>query len=85
MSAKQPMSSNQAIHNGYDFASVTPSDVTDLNGAALYIGTGGDVAVESENGNQVTFQNVDDGSWMPIRVNKVLATGTTATGIVAIY
>lgn len=78
------MASNQAINNGYDFAAVTKSDVTDLQGAALYIGTGGDLVVESENGNEVTFANVPDGSFMPVRVSKVKA-ATTASDIVAIY
>ena len=83
----RPLYPNQSIHNGYSFASVTPDDNADLPTlqAALYVGTSGDVTVVDGEGNEVTFQNVRDGSWMPIRVNRVKATGTNATGIVAVY
>lgn len=87
MPENRPLFPNQAIHNGYRFAEVTPSDSTDLTttGAALYVGNGGDVVVVSLEGNEVTFENVRDGSWMPIQVARVKSTGTTATGIVAVY
>ncbi len=63
---------------------VTPSD-TDLVGPArcLYIGVTGNVTVRMYGGqNTVTFSNLAVG-WHPIQCDKVLATGTTATGIVA--
>lgn len=67
-------------------ASVTPNDSTDLaaSSRALYIGTSGDVKVTTVGGNDVTFANVPVGV-LPIRVKRVHATGTSATGIIAIW
>lgn len=65
---------------------VTPSDVTSLalgvNG--IYVGGAGNLSLTDQSGNTVVFavtagQTVHFG---PLRVN---ATGTTATGIVALY
>lgn len=74
-------------------ASVTPSNTfnatTKLNGSALYVGTGGDVSVIMKNidgalGNTVRFSNVPDGTFLPVIVDYVAATGTTASSIVAV-
>jgi hypothetical protein len=67
---------------------VTPDDDTPLAVApcnGLYIGTGGDVVVTSENGNTVTFAAVPTGTVLPVRANLVQSTGTTADSIVALY
>jgi hypothetical protein len=64
---------------------VTPSDVTVLNPTrALYIGTTGNLTVRMYGGqNNVTFTTVPVGIF-PIQVDRVLATGTTASNIVAL-
>ena len=50
----------------------------------LYVGTGGDVAVVTEDGVTVTFKNVPSGFYIgPFYIKKVLSTGTTADNIVA--
>jgi len=36
-------------------------------------------------GQTVTFANVPNGSFLPIQVNKVFATGTGASSILALY
>lgn len=65
-----------------DAFAVTPHD-TDANLAqALYAGSGGAIAVRTEAGTTLTFANVAAGTVLPVRVNRVLATGTTATGII---
>ncbi|MEO0879232.1 MAG: hypothetical protein AAFY22_05905 [Pseudomonadota bacterium] len=66
---------------------VTPSDSVNLLqvSRALYVGTGGDVAVEMRSGATVTFKNVADGQSLALRVVKVLDTGTSASDIVAIW
>ncbi len=69
-------------------ATVTKSDTTFLNGAALYVGTGGDVHVIMNNveniaGNVIIFKNVPDGSFLPAIVDYVRA-ATTAADIVAV-
>jgi len=51
---------------------------------ALYVGSGGDVAVEMHWGGMATFANVPDGTLLPVRVSKVL-TATSAAQIVGLY
>ena len=75
-----------ATVSAYDAVAVTPNDATALRPTrGLYIGTGGDVAVEMALGSAVTFPDVLGGSILPIQVVKVLSTGTVASGIVALY
>ena len=59
---------------------VLPSDETDLSHAtrALYVGQGGDLVVQLLSGDTVTLANVQSGTLYPMRVRRVLATGTTA-------
>lgn len=69
-----------------DAAAVTPSDTNDLAmvATALYIGTQGDVVVITlVGGETVTFKAVV--GWLPVIVTRVLATGTTASNIVAVW
>ena len=54
------------------------------NGCVLYVGTGGDVVVETTSGSQVTFKNIANAQFMPVQVLKVLAT-TTASDIIALW
>ena len=74
---------------GYAWA-VTPSDTVDISESrAVYVGTGGDVVLHAydpttNNKASVTLANVPDGTLLPIRTTRVLATGTTATNIVAL-
>jgi hypothetical protein len=66
-------------------AAVTPSDTVNLPTAsrALYVGTAGNVAVITVGGSTMTL--VAASGWMPICVARVLATGTTASDIVAVW
>lgn len=66
---------------------VTPSDSTDLSQPGiLYVGNGGDVKVETINGDTVTFANMPIGSFLPCVVKRVYATGTGNTsGILVCY
>jgi hypothetical protein len=52
---------------------------------ALFVGTGGDLAVEMMSGDEVVFKNVPNGTLLPIRVRKVLVAGTTAANILGLY
>ena len=66
-------------------ATVTPSDSTVLTPTrGLYVGTSGNIAVQMSDGSNVTFVSVPQGI-LPVRVVKVLATGTTASNIVALW
>ena len=65
-----------------DGEAVTKSDTTEVAYKSLFIGTGGDVAVQLYNGNAtLTYKNVADGTFMPISVKKVMA-ATTAGDII---
>ena len=55
------------------------------SGCVLYIGVTGDVKVKTASGNEVVFTGVPAGSFMPVQVTQVFATGTTATNIVALW
>ena len=65
---------------------ITPNDNADLVSIpkALWIGIGGDVRLRGVNGQSVTFPNVPDGFILPVRARTVYATGTTASGIIAL-
>lgn len=65
---------------------VTPNDDTDLaNWAlALYVGSSGDVRLDTWGGETVTFANVPAGI-LPVRARRVRSTGTTASGLVGLY
>lgn len=67
-------------------AQVTPTDAADLShvSRALFVGAGGDLRVTTMDGQTVTFGGMAPG-WHPIRVRRVLATGTTAAAIVACW
>lgn len=75
---------------------ITASDATEYEGGvAVYAGGDGDVTVEPINGaggmapdgysdTTLTFTLVA-GDFVPVTVKRVLATGTTATGLIAVY
>ena len=65
---------------------VTPDDGADLEFAAraLNVAVTGTVRVTSIRGDTATLM-VAAGIAFPVRVSRVWATGTTATGIVAMY
>lgn len=67
-----------------DAASVTPSDTAYNEAIALYIGGAGDVSVVTEEGTTVTFAGAQAGTIIPVRVQKVRSTSTTATSILAL-
>lgn len=74
-----------------DAAAVTPSDTNDLikdgmRPRGLYIGTGGNVRVQMRSESiTVDFLNVLSGTILPIMVDRVHTSGTTASNIVALY
>jgi len=79
---------------------VTPSDTislaTKVNNSALFIGSGGDVTViltgvRSASGSAlptaaeaITFKNLSSGCFLPVIVDYVLLTGTSAADIIAV-
>lgn len=56
------------------------------NAFQVYVGGTGAVAVIcAEDSSAVTFAGVPAGTMLPVLVTRVLATGTTATNMLAIY
>jgi len=65
---------------------VTPNDTLDLAEVtrAIYVGSGGTLALRLLSGQTVTLAGVAAGSILPLRADRVLATGTTAGSIVGL-
>ena len=76
-----------ALHGG---GAVTGDHV--IHGRALYVGTGGDVGIMTQRGQNIQFNNVPSGTLLEVAHQKVYgATGhasdtpaTTATGLVSL-
>ena len=75
-------------------AAVTPSNTVDIpsisggtsnNGCVLYVVGAGNLTVDTVGGDTVTFTGILGGSFIPVQVTRVYATGTTATSIVALW
>lgn len=67
-------------------ADVTPNDSADLARAGiLYVGIGGNIALVTVGGDTLTLTGVPSGTFVPVRVRRVLATNTTATSILCFY
>lgn len=71
---------------GNNCAAVTPSDSTDLAifARSLWVDVTGNIKITTPGGSTETFNNVPVGIF-PMRVARVWATGTTATGIKAVW
>lgn len=65
---------------------ITPDDDNDLpfQTRAIYVGVAGDVSLVPRVGDAVTFTAVPAGTVLPVRADRVRATGTTATNLVAL-
>lgn len=77
---------------GNDGIAITPSDTDTLQDGdnnpimpVLWIGGAGDVKVKTAYGNDLTIKGVAAGTLLPIEVQQVYDTDTTATNIVGIY
>ena len=79
---------------GMRASSVTPSNTVNIPNVTgspttqpcvLYIGTGGSLKVLTEGGDEVTFVNIADGTFLPVNVLRVFLTGTDADDILAIW
>jgi hypothetical protein len=65
-----------------DAAAVTPHDTTANKFESIYTGSGGAIAVKTQDGTTLTFASTAAGTVLPIKTTLVLSTNTTATGIV---
>ncbi len=74
-------------HPALNAAEVTPSDSTNLTrfSRAVYVGSPGSLRVTMVNDQVVNFAGLVAGSLLPICVQRVHATGTTAANIVVVW
>lgn len=65
---------------------ITPSDTVDFSQVtrAIYTGTGGSISVVMRDGATLPFTSVPPGVALPVRANRVNATGTDATGLLGL-
>jgi hypothetical protein len=83
-----PQTKRQIFHTDFQGEAITPSDSADLvSGPAIGIAvTGaGAVAVQLDGGSTAVLTLSDTNEPYLCQVKRVLATGTTATGIYALY
>lgn len=76
------MAFNATLTAGGAYA-VTPSDTVSQSGVALYVGGAGAVTVKTTKGQTVAFAGCPAGFILPLNFGFVMATGTTATNLVA--
>lgn len=66
---------------------IAPHDDSDLPGGisrSLYVGGGGDVVIIDAFGERAVLVSGDN-QYHPLRIRRVLAEGTTATNLLALY
>ena len=84
---RDPLATRAASTSGpaTDIVPVIPDDTTDLNevAMALFIETGGTLRIVTRRGETRDVE-VDDQLLLPVAVRRVMATGTTATGVHAL-
>jgi hypothetical protein len=82
MAAYRSADATVAAHGA---VAVTPSDATVFPVTrGFYVGTPGDIAVRTADGQTITFANVPVGI-LPVQADMVLSTGTAASDIIALY
>ncbi|MHA1128196.1 MAG: spike base protein, RCAP_Rcc01079 family [Alphaproteobacteria bacterium] len=66
---------------------VTPDDASDLGNTtrSIYVGTSGDIAVRMVGETAVVIFKAVPAGVLPIRADRILATGTTAADLVALW
>lgn len=66
-----------------EYGVVTPSDTTQLDFDAIWVGVGGNVAIQKSAGDTaVVFTGVPAGTFLPVKGARVMSTSTTATTMV---
>lgn len=68
-------------------ATIQPSDAALLSRVtrAVFVGGAGALRVEMMGGEDIVFAGLGAGTLLPVRIQKVFATGTTATSLVALW
>jgi hypothetical protein len=77
-------SANLAV--GRSVLTIVPHNTNRLAASvrAIYVGTGGSIALVAEDGTEATFVDVPQGTLLPVETRQVKATGTTASNLVGL-
>lgn len=69
-----------------DAFEITPDDDTDLDYVTrgIYVGGSGDLEVITKDGTTIVFTDIAAGIIHPLRVSRVKASNTSATGIIGL-
>lgn len=81
------MGRNTDISSAYGIVAITPSDSADIPGGTIRgftVAVAGNVAVVMADGSTGTLSNLPEGVQHAYQVTRILATGTTATGIIGL-
>lgn len=80
------MAKLEEIYGSGRWSSITPSDTVNLleRPRAIYVGVSGDITALDTTGLSSTFKSVPIGEWH-IHPTRVMATGTTATNLIAMF
>lgn len=78
---------NNVVNTGMAYSIYQEGAPTGLNnqGAVLYIGGAGDLKVTTSGNDIVQFVGVQAGTFFPVNVVKVWASGTSCTSIIALW
>jgi hypothetical protein len=76
----------QTVMTFGSFQTVTPSDTTLINCRAIFIGGAGNVTISKDGSSTGVLFAVTAGQILPVMLDqgRIMSTGTTATGIVAL-
>jgi len=55
------------------------------DGCVLFVGTAGNLTIETVGGDTVTFVGISGGQFIPVHIKKVLSGGTIAGGLIAMW
>jgi len=78
------ISGSADISSGVSYTIYSQAD-NPSNGCTLYVGLAGNLKVLTVGGDEIQFTGVPTGSFLPVHVLKVFATGTDAQNIVALW
>ena len=87
MSDEFALQSQSALTPSENPYAVVPNDAADLPSVpkALYVGNGGTIVLRGKDSDvDVTFVAVPSGTQLQVRAKRIMATGTTASNIVAL-
>lgn len=73
------------FHQALGAKAITVGTSLDSPCRAIYVGTGGDATLNMADGTVVNFVSLVSGQVYPFAITKVLASGTTASNLIALY